>query len=560
MKIFELDEYIKTWWSNIDVFYKKIFWIFFICMNVVFLYNSVFCLFGNEDIIVMFGEQSPCFNYFIARYGETILEYFLANKTIIPMFINILLFLFLSIAAVFLLNWFELKKTMFNYILAGLFILLTPTIYPLLWYRSVCFGMLLTVFFLIASFLLCQKINNENNNLKKVLYFSFALFFMVVFVFGCYQPIIGMVFGLLLAKIFIDCIDSNFSNIKNIVSKYKYIYIVIFSSLAIDYLIYIIFNLNGWIDNVNYPNVQMIDLPHIYTYIIPFLTRTLTSFFVDTFPYVGIFYKSILWLIVLVSIISVFTYQKEGKCNFKKGVVRLFLILFSFLVLFYVFNMMYFFASIFYNNPRLFRCEFWTTTSFVFVCVVFALKYSNVYLKNIIFCLMVVVIFLGIQINMHVQKDQMIGQQIELSRVMTLKDLICKNDSYEITRYMKYLYVQIGDMKSSGVIETYNSNKYNNAYVPEMISTFQTDRSFHLPLVVVPPKITNVNPYSSVDICIFSQLEKYLDSDLENWLLNKAKPYPSDDCVFIDKGKIFVVMDSIFLKEIKEKIISKQRV
>ena len=560
MKVFELDEYIRNWYSNVDNVDKKAFWVFFICMNVVFLYNSVFCLFGNEDIIVMFEKQSPFYAYFVGRYGVSLLEYFIANKTIIPMFINIILFSFLSLTTVLTLNWFKLKKNLFNFLLAGLFILLPPTIYPILWYRSVCFGILMTMFFTIISFFICQKIIDTENKKKKLLYFSISLFLLTSFVFGSYHPVIGCVFGLLFSRIFIDYIDSSFLGIKNIFFKYRYVFLSLFASIGIDYLVFLILKINGLIDNVYYPCANLIKFSEFYNYIFPFLTRTLHSFFVDTFPYVGLFYKVFLWLILLVSVISVFVLQKKKNRHIKGQLFSIFYIVFFYLLLFYIFNILYFLSPVFYTKQHLFRLEYWTTTYFIFVCIVFALKYSNIFLKNISFCLVTVLIFLGIQINMHVQKDQMIGQQIELSRVMTLKNLILRNKNYEHSDSIKYLFVQIGNIKSSGVIETYNSNEFNNAYVPEMISTFQTDRAFHLPLVVVPPKITNINPYASTVVNIFSQLEKYLDNNLIDWLLNEARPYPSPNCVFIDKGKIYVVMDQKFLSAIKARLLDQQKI
>ena len=117
---------------------------------------------------------------------------------------------------------------------------------------------------------------------------------------------------------------------------------------------------------------------------------------------------------------------------------------------------------------------------------------------------------------------------------------------------IKYKYLQIGNIKNSGRSEVYNSNDFNNGYVPEMISTFQLDRSFQIALVEVPPKIRNINPYSSEHINLIHQLEKYLDDDVKNWFLNEAKSYPSPDCIYISKGKIYAVLDQKFLKAIKD--------
>lgn len=50
IKNFDIEEYIKNIWKKIDDIDKKVFLILFISMNIVYLYNSVFCLFGKPLI------------------------------------------------------------------------------------------------------------------------------------------------------------------------------------------------------------------------------------------------------------------------------------------------------------------------------------------------------------------------------------------------------------------------------------------------------------------------------------------------------------------------------
>lgn len=575
MKIFELDEYVKTWWSNIDVFYKKIFWIFFISLNVVYLYNSIHCLFGNEDVFSMFRHIDVCFSSFMGNYSSTWLEYFLSNKTVVPMFANLICFFFLSVSTIFVLKWLQLKKTMFNYLLSGLFILLVPFLQAYMWYRSIAFGVLMIPFFIIISFLLCEKIELKSPKIKKFLYLILAISLFSVFVLGTNILVIGSVFGLLLCRIFIDSIDNGYSKIKEVLRKYRYCYILILSSVIVHFIVLKLLTLNNILD-LSFYNIKLITIQEIGKYMLPFIANTVNYFFFFTFPYVGVPYKFLFFLLFIASFFGVALYFKKNATNKRDYVLKLLITLIGYVILFYVFNIVYLLFPELTKYKRLFRLEYFTTAYFIFVCIVIGLKYANNWVKNIFFGLLFIVIFLNIQINMHIQKDQFIGQQVELDRVMTLKNLIMGNKNYEYRYDIKYNYIQIGDVTYSIVEEIYNANDFsaefnkdgnggfhdpstNRRDLPiELFSTFQNgEYSYIQVLVDMPPRITNINPYLVKHIAKYDELSKVLDEEVVYWLKNEAKAYPSTNCVFINKGKIFVVMNQDLLDEIKAELSKK---
>lgn len=572
---FDFEKYMKTCLNKVDDIDKKIFWIFFILLNVVYLYNSIHGLFGNEDVFSMFRHIDIYFSNFMGNYSSTWLEYFLSNKTVVPMFANLICFFFLSVSTIFILKWLQLKKTMFNYLLSGLFILLVPFLQAYMWYRSIAFGVLMIPFFIIISFLLCEKIEFENFKIKKFLYLIFAISLLSVFVLGTNSLVIGAVCGLLLCRIFIDFIDNGYSKIKEILYKYRYYYVLILSSIIVHFIVLKVLTFNGVLDLSSY-NVKLITLQELGKYILPFISNTVNYFFFFTFPYVGVAYKFLLFLLFIASFFGMALYFKKSATNKKDYVFKLLITLFCYVILFYVFNIVYFLFPELNKYKRLFRLEYFTTAYFVFVCIVLGLKYANNWVKNIFFGILFVVIFLSIQINMHIQKDQFIGQQIEIDRVMTLKNLIMGNKNYEYTDKIKYNYIQICDITYSVVEEIYNANDFsaefnkngnsgfhdlstNRRDLPiELFSTFQSGEISYIQAIVdMPPKITNINPFSAKHIVKYDELSKVLDEEVVNWLKNEAKAYPSTNCVFINKGKIFVVMNQELLDEIKAELSKK---
>ena len=485
------------------------------------------------------------------------------------MFANMICFFFLSISTIMMLNWLKLKKTLFNYLLAGLFILLVPFLQAYMWFRSIAFGVLMMPFFIILSFIFCQQIDKKCKFYKKVIYLFMSILFISVFALGTNTPVIGAICGLLVSKIFIDYIDNGYSDLKNIIFKYRYFYILILSSVLVHFVVLKVFTLTGVLD-LSFYNIKLISIKELGTYLFPFIVNTVNYFFFFTFPYVGVPFKTSLFLLSLVSFCGMGLYLKKITNSRKEYLNKLLITLLCYVILFYIFNIVYLLSPELGKFKRFFRLEYFTTAYFVFVCIVIGLKYANNWIKNIFFAVLAVVIFVSIQINMHIQKDQFIGQYVELDRIMTLKNFILSHKNYEYSDNIKYDYIQIGDITFSVVEEIYNANPFsaefnetaNNGFhdpntvrrdLPiELFSTFQNgEYAYVQTLVDMPPRITNINPYSSKHIDKYEDLKMYIDEDLKNWIMNEARAYPSPNCVFINKGKIFVIMNQSLLDEIK---------
>ena len=552
MKNFDIELWLSDLWKKIDDVDKKAFWVFFISMNVVYLYNSVFCLFGNHDVYAMFNELPSFTGISMGRYTSAFLEPYLSNKTMMPMFINIILFFFLSLTAVMFLNWFKVKKTMFNFVLSGLFVLLTPCLYSILWYRITAFGFLMTLFFTVISFFLCQKSNESENKYHKFLFILFAILFMTVFVFGAYQSLLCTVFGLLFVKVFSEIIEKNFVNIRQILIKYVPYFFVVIISLFINYIIFNILKMKGIINLEHYAN-SLIGFSNLFHNLGSFFVRTIRDFCSETYPYFGIYNRIIFVLIFLTSLFSLFVYIKNSVESKKKYVLKLFFVLFGYLFIFYFFNSIYFLSKNMFEVPRMFRFEYWTTIYFVFGCIILGLKYSNVFFKNILIVLVSLAIFSGVQINFKVQQDQAIAQEQEFLRLHNVKNLILSNKCYSIDEH--YLFIKIGGLVSLDYAQSYRFNSYTNDFVLEFGRTFASGSPYVYSLVYLPPKICNINPYYIKELNYPKDVKEFLDEEVKNWILNEARAFPSQDCVFIHKGKIFVVMDEKLLTAIKSEIL-----
>ena len=551
MRNFDIEIWLSNIWKKIDDVDKKAFWVFFISMNVVYLYNSVFCLFGNHDVHAMFNKLPSFSGIFMGRYTSAFLEPYISNKTMIPMFINIILFFLLSISVVLLFNWFKVKKTMFNFILPGLFVLLTPCLYSILWYRITAFGFLMTLFFMIVSFFLCEKICAEEKKYQKILYFFFATFFMTVFVFGAYQSLLCTVFGLLFIMIFSDILENNFTSTVQVFKRYIPHFFVSILSLLINFIIFNLLRNKGVIDLEHYAN-NLIGFSNFFQNLCSFFVRTIQDFCYETYPYIGIHYKIIFVLIVLFSFLSVCTYIKNREKNKKKIVLKIFFSICSYLFIFYVFNSIYFLSTSLFETPRMLRFEYWTTIYFVFGCIVLGLKYANTLFKNILIILVSLSIFYSVQICFKVQQDQVIAQNIEQYRIHIVKNLILSNKNYSTEN--KYLYIQIGEPEFFDYAQNYRFNSFTNDFVVELGRTFANGSPYVYSLVHLPPEIKNINRYYIKELTYPSEIKEFLDNDVKNWLLTDAKVYPSPDSVFINKGRIFIVMDETLLLAIKAEI------
>lgn len=537
IKNFDVEEYIKNLWNKIDDIDKKVFLVSFTLMNIVYLYNSIYCLLGNWAIFAMFDKIPISVEIFCGRFSTSLIEYFLSNKTIIPMYINIILFLFLSVSVVILSNLFKIEKTLFSCLLVAFFLLLSPSMYSMLYFQTEAFGHLMTIFFIVILFFMWQKIDFINYKIKSYIYFFIILFVLSIFVLGAYQPAIATICGFLISKIFMDCLENDFHNIKEIIFNYKYMYILIFLSCVI-YLSIYNFLLNSGLISSNSPNVQLFDFSDLHKHIFTFLYKTLNEFCFSLHPYVDTFYRNCSNSLVIISIFSVFCYLKKRGCLTVKKVI--FVILW-YLFIFYAFNIIYLLSPVLLSDQRVLRIEFYTSIPFLFVCVVICLRYASSFIKNFLLLILVIIFFLNVQIDFTIQKDQMIGQKVELFRINTLKNLIVNSPFYNHNKKKIYEYVEIGNYENIGEIETLIEN-IEYSPLENMTKTFLSQDSLFYALVSVPPKF-KVSPNSVDKILAAENIEKHMSNNVKNWLLNDARVYPSLNSVYVEDKKIFLLLD-----------------
>lgn len=545
IKSFDIEEYIKNLWNKIDDIDKKVFLILFISMNIVYLYNSLFCLFGNHDTDVMFSSIDFFYGFSFVRYSASFLEYIISNKTIIPAFINVILFSFMSLASILLLHLCKIKKNFFNYVLFSFLFLFSPYVYSFLWYRVVCFSILMTIFFVIVCLILIDKMYNCKNNIKKILIFTGCVFILTVFVFLSYPPAIGFIMAMLLYKLLSNCIDDNFSSFLEKIMNLRYEFFMLAISSLITIIIERIMIYLRFSDASSY-HIQTATIKEMIIYFPNFIKFSFERLF-GLYPFIDVYYRSFLVLLLIFCILGMIVKLKRNNnlLNFSK---KVFYLLLSLFLLFVFCNITYLVSKRFITGEEMFfRLEYFTNFVFISVCVLLGLKYSKSFVKSVIQLLLVILIFMGIQINFSIQKTQLIGMRTSIQYLNSVKQKVI-DKSYK--KQLKYNFITIG------VFPQVMFEKNMPYYGFESICTFLLGHNTAWYLQFIPPKMNNIKwDMNTYTFYWDEKLKEYNNTEkFKEWLLTQAKPYPSLDSIYIDENGICVVFDNGALNDIKEQI------
>ena len=552
VKEYNLFDEIEKIYNKIDKTDIKAFGILFLIAFIVFSPSFYSMLFGNHDWDLMFQNINPKESLFVGRYSCTWLEYILCNKVHIPFYVNLLSYVFFPLYIIFSFRFFKVPRKLFSYILAGCFIITTPFIFSIYYYRIITFSSALLPLLVVISLYLCEKTNDNNSIFRKIIYFIAALTIMTVFVVSSYHPIFVMILIYILAKILIDYIDTNNKNsIFKIICSKKYSIITLLLSMFINFIIFQLLAMNNII-NENMYNAHLISIKELLPELIFYIKNIFNYALLNTFPYVSIQYRIMSFAIYLLAIISACTHIIISDAAAKTKVQRLFTVILLFISLFFVSEIIYFISPL---KSQLFRLEFISSIQLFFIGILICYKYSVTYIKNFLLILLICLINIGTMSIFGLQKDLITVKKYEEQVQNLIINKIINIPNFD--KNIEYEYVQIGQYTSFAE-NIYSSNEYSEND-SELLYNFIT--KFNNSLYIKQfGRITNLfyiacDDYDSDNIEL---LEKKMDKTVYDWIIKTADVFPNKNSIFIKDDKIYVVMSEEVFLNLKQDITDKQ--
>lgn len=533
--------------KKIDNVYKKSFIItFLICIVVFFtIISNVF--WGNHDWENIEKSIILSESLFICRFGATILQTLFCLK-LMPYIVYLADITVLIVSMFMIADYWNIKKTVANLTLFSLFWILMPTSLCFFYYQAASLGIFASIFFSVLSLKLCLKINDTDNKNKKILYFISSFLILYVFVLGTYPSVLNAVFVFLTGKLLIEYKNSNFE--KNFIFKFlkenKYFIINLCLALIFIYLTFNILSGIGVVDNTFY-NVRLVKTGNLIERFL-FVIKLCLSSFVLPAPFESM-YVRILTLLLFVSVVFIFVRSlKNTNLSDNAKIDKFFIISFLFFIMF-VMSLFTYFIIIGVNeiSPRINHLGF----DFVYLFfVAVLLNENNLKIKNINVIIMLLFIYNSAVNSMYAQKIEYLSFNNELMLQNRLLTRITSEENFDINK--KYKYLQVG-----------HYNLYNGKFYGEYDNKIRNDELLRNEFISKDGVASGLMFLSNKDFIILEDSYSYeLDDnfdeqmydELYDFIMNKAKIYPSKDSIFISEHYILVVFDQLYLDFLKTKI------
>lgn len=191
----EWDKLIVQKYRDLDVVYKKTFWIVFIILNLVFLYYNIHFIWGNHDwgfvMHGMWGYIIPPEIRYNGRFSSYWLQQFLGGR-LLPVITVSFMLLGFSFTGILLAYYWKLQKTFFNYLVLSLVVVLNPLVIYWIYYLSYAVSQLWLPSIIILALILSEK--------KSHGYFFLAVLLFLLS-FGIYPPAVSTIIIVFFGKI-----------------------------------------------------------------------------------------------------------------------------------------------------------------------------------------------------------------------------------------------------------------------------------------------------------------------------------------------------------------------
>ena len=378
------------------------------------------------------------------------------------------------------------------------------------------------IFLIVAALMICKYKN---------IFAYISAFILLYFCLGCYASMISVMMIILLGRCVLDVWFDNKNFTQLIRAHWQTLAIILISFAA--YVITFLFMKHASL----FIDYRTVDTTSINQFLCNFanIGHGINTAFLKTLPYIPIGFKLLLGLAIpfviflmyrlqikriilltllitgllistqLTDLLSVSDYTKQLRIDF--------------------FSMPYVYALFWTILLRTGKC--WENLAILFMCI--SIFYSG--LQDI--------------------RDQKVKHFDKLSNIRVYEDIInrikIKPDFNPNKEYFLIFIGNLQDVNKLSTFDIYNSDiHWGNSWVP-FISSWNADEYFNF----YENKPFIKGSYSHLTNPITNNIIENFD---KNYLLNKAKPYPSQDSVHIDKTNIYIIFSQKDLDDINTRI------
>lgn len=215
-------------YCRIPALYRHSFWIIFCITQLTFGFHTVQFLWGNHDWGAVHQYYGLLGDTGLGRYTEILISLGLQDGMVLPFLNNILMFLALSLCAVFLCAFLRVPQKLWIWVTVGLLLTLQPFTFSRLYYAYQAGGLFLAVAIGIFGLILAQKVSayktmRGGKPLVLILLATFCLHWAI----AAYQVFVDTATVLILGGIIVTILDKK-TSLKSAIFEFRFSFVALF--------------------------------------------------------------------------------------------------------------------------------------------------------------------------------------------------------------------------------------------------------------------------------------------------------------------------------------------
>ncbi len=539
-------------YKSINPLYRHTFWIVFIACNIVFGFDTIYFLWGNHDWSAVFYGWGMFGNVWEGRYTMNIVSMLLQGEKLLPILNNILAFLGLSLASVWLCMYLNIQRKLWIWAIIGFMLTLQPFTLVKMYYAFQVAGLFIAVAIGILGFVLAKKAGEysanaqiggggnhtpnspTHKNLK-----PYALCLLSVFCIhwgiASFQPFIDTALILLCGGIITLIIDTQ-GNVKTSLYKSRFLIIAVaLSAISHKIILDILKKIGKTQEFYNNQMTPFSEMPEHIILAIKLGFGNLVNYNITFMP----LYMTILFAIFLVAFL-IFLFKSKLQIGVK---VSIFILLCGAILASQTHIII---SKTIAPDPRI---EYYGLMFLRVLFVALAFKICTNFIQsqkiaqNLLFVVSAIVIWICVVQDLYAQKLQKLANDAELTMLNRVIDRIEQDENFNPNK--KYCGLWFGDMPNFRERYYNKSVEKNNELISVTFITWATG---------------SFDKFMSSDVfkdCGFlSAKDKQFQTTIKRLhkaeILDKLQPFPHKNSVIVFEDIIVFVASRGNLDEIRQ--------
>ena len=180
-------------YRNVDVVYRRAFWIIFGVLCFAFGFHAIQFMWGNHDWGIVLSPRNTRYFMLTERYALFSFKNTVLGGTYLPLIYDVVSFLFLVLNAVLLCIYWKLEKRVAYFVLCGLILTVQPFTLSMMYYVHMLPEVFVGVTFALIALMLGEKIAFDKNSRTRKVVFSLLSIVLINLSLAMYPVLINTI-------------------------------------------------------------------------------------------------------------------------------------------------------------------------------------------------------------------------------------------------------------------------------------------------------------------------------------------------------------------------------